>query len=327
MAQIVAGFATSFSPQLHVPPEMWATMGERDQNARALIGADGQSHSYDELLEMADPSVQKAIAPEEQAKRHKACQEHIASIGKRMQETELDALVYFADDEHALFDVDNWPAVLCVHGETVPYRPRPISEQSAPQAKAAAWAYGEEPLDLPGSPDLGEHILRHLTANDLELSRATKLGEGKSLGHHLGFMNTRLLQGKQVPAIPFVVNGSYPPNAPSPRRLYRLGQAIAEAVAEWPGDARVGVVAIGGFSHAVIDEEMDRRIFESCAKDDAAKLTSVPEERLQGGNGQSRVWFSAAGALKGLKMQPLDYSPAYRSAGGTGCGMGFAYWS
>ena len=107
--------------------------------------------------------------------------------------------------------------------------PRPVGEQSPPATKAAAWAYGEEHIDLPGSPELGDHILRHLTANDLELSRATQLAEGKSLGHHLGFMNTRLLQGKQVPTVPFVVNGSYPPNAPSPRRLYRLGQAIAEA--------------------------------------------------------------------------------------------------
>ena len=210
MAQIVAGFATSFSPQLHVPPEMWATMGERDSGSRSLLGTDGKSHSYDELLEMADPSVQKAIQPEEQAKRHKACQEHLATIGRKMRETQLDALVYFADDEHALFDVDNWPAVLCVHGDTVPYIPRPVNDDSPPQVKAAAWAYGEEPVDWPGSPDLGDHILRHLTANDLELSRSTKLREGKSLGHHLGFMNTRLLEGKQVPTVPFVINGKLP---------------------------------------------------------------------------------------------------------------------
>jgi hypothetical protein len=326
MAHIVAGFASSFSPQLHVPVEMWADMGKRDAGGRNLIGADGKSHSYDELLEMADPSVAKAAQPEEQAKRHKACQDNIAVVGKKMQETDLDALVYFADDEHSLFDVDNWPAVLCFYGPEVPYRARTVAENAPPQTRAAAWAYGTESLDLPGAPELGERILYHLTANDIEVSRATKLLEGKGIGHHLGFMNTRLLNGKQVPVIPFVINGSYPPNTPSPRRLYRMGQAINEAVESWGSDARVGVVAIGGFSHAVIDEEMDRRIFEACQRDDAGTLSSIPEERLQGGNGQTRIWFAAAGALKGLKMQPLDYIPAYRSAGGTGCGMGFAIW-
>ena len=70
MAQIVAGFGTSFSPQLHVPPEMWAAMGERDRSSAHLLGPDGKDHSYDELAAMAGPAVAQGIQPTEAAARH-----------------------------------------------------------------------------------------------------------------------------------------------------------------------------------------------------------------------------------------------------------------
>src|SRR5687768_15552754 len=100
MAQIVAGFGTSFSPQLHVPPDLWPQMGERDKNAAHLNGPDGKEHTYDELAAMAGPDVAKAITPEERAARHKRCQDHIATVGKRVRDANLDALVVVTDDEN-----------------------------------------------------------------------------------------------------------------------------------------------------------------------------------------------------------------------------------
>jgi 3-O-methylgallate 3,4-dioxygenase len=135
MAQIAAGFATSFSPQLHVPPELWPAMGERDRGAASLLGPDGRQHSEDELRAMAGPEVARALDPAEQAKRHQACQDHIAALGGALQDANLDALIVFTDDERARFSDENFPAVFFYHGETVPYVPRPTA------------------------PRLGEHIL------------------------------------------------------------------------------------------------------------------------------------------------------------------------
>jgi hypothetical protein len=327
MGRIAAGFATSFSPQLHVPPELWPAMGERDRSAASLLGPDGRQHSYDELLAMAGPEVAQALDPAEQATRHQACQGHIAALGGKLQDAALDAVIVFTDDERTLFSEENFPTVFFYHGETVAYAPRPIAANAPPQTKEAAWAYGEQALELPGAPKLGEHILRHLAASGFDVTRSSRLKEGVGIGHHIGFVNTRLLAGKTVPMIPVLFNASYPPNVLTARRFYGFGRAIAEAVAGWPEDARVGVLAVGGLSHPVIDEEMDRRIVEACRTNDAATLCSLSEERLTGGNGQGRVWIAAAGALLGLAMQLLDYIPAYRSPGGTGCGMGFAYWT
>jgi 3-O-methylgallate 3,4-dioxygenase len=326
MARIAAGFATSFSPQLHVPPELWPAMGDRDSSATALLGPDGRQHTYYQLLAMAGPSVAQAITPEEQAARHKTCQDAIALVARKVQGAGLDALIVFTDDERQLFDDDAFPSLFLYHGDTVPYVPRPIAATAAPQTKAAAWAYGSQTANLPGSPKLGGHILQRLPAAGYDVTRSRGLKEGTGIGHHIGFVNTRLLEGKTVPLLPVLFNASFPPNVLTTSRLYGFGRAIAEAVAAWPEAARVGVLAVGGLSHPVIDEELDRTLLQACRTKDAETLASLPEERLSGGNGQGRVWIAAAGALHELTMHLVEYVPAYRSPGGTGCGMAFAYW-
>ncbi len=326
MAKITAGFASSFSPQLHVPAEMWPQMGERDKNARALLAPDGKNHTYDELLAMAGPAVAAAITPQEQAARYKQCTEDIATVAKKIQAASIDALIMLTDDEHILFGDDNFPTALFYYGETVPYVPRNTGDNVPPLTKAGLWAYGQEPLQLPGSPKLGEHILKHLPKAGFDVSRSSGLKEGVGIGHHVGFANTRLLGGKALPLLPILFNTSFPPNIMTTRRFYGFGEALKAAVESWPEDARVGVLVVGGFSHPVIDEAMDRKIIEGCRTKDAESLRSIPEEPLYGPNGQGRSWIAAAGALQHLNMQFHDYVPAYRSPAGTGCGMGFACW-
>ena len=97
-------------------------------------------------------------------------------------------------------------------------------------------------------------------------------------------------------------------------------------MATYKEDLKVGVLAVGGFSHPVIDEEMDRKVLNAIAENDVATLTSLPRNRFQAANGQALVWLAAAGALQGKQANVLDYIPCYRSEGGTGCGMGFAIW-
>src|SRR5688572_1187445 len=88
--------------------------------------------------------------------------------------------------------------------------------------------------------------------------------------------------------------------APSPSFCYRVGAAIKDAIDAWDRDAKVGVVTVGGFSHAVIDEETDRKVLKAVQENDKVAMASIPAERLAGGNGQERIWFIAAGAVQGL---------------------------
>src|SRR5207244_2343619 len=106
----------------------------------------------------------------------------------------------------------------------------------------------------------------------------------------------------------------YPPNTPSARRSYQLGQAIAGAVAAYPDDARVAVVASGGLSHFVVDEELDRRLLAALASKDAATLQSLPKERLYSATSESLNWVAVGGAMEKvpLTFDLVDYVPVYR---------------
>jgi hypothetical protein len=88
------------------------------------------------------------------------------------------------------------------------------------------------------------------------------------------------------------------------------------------------VVASGGLSHFVVDEELDRRFLTALVDDDAAHLRVLPADLLRSGTSEMRNWIvvGAAVAGSGLRARVLDYLPCYRSEAGTGCGMGFVAW-
>ena len=171
-------------------------------------------------------------------------------------------------------------------------------------------------------------MIRELTGVGFDVSHARQIREGQSIGHPFGFTHTRLLDGKPVaaPWLPVIINASYPPNTPTPARSYDFGLALREAVRSWPGDARVAVLTVGNFSHPVLDEDLDRKLFRAIEAGDEKTIRSLPRDNFEGGNGQAKMWLIAAGALKHLKMRAVDYVACYRSAASTGCGMPFAYW-
>jgi len=126
--------------------------------------------------------------------------------------------------------------------------------------------------------------------------------------------------------VPVFINTYIPPNVPSAERCYRLGQVLARAVGSWPEDIRVGIIASGGLSHFVIDEELDRRVLDAVVAGDAEPLTTIPRAFMRSGTSEILNWVTAAGALEGLRATVVDYVPGYRSPAGTGTGMAFAYW-
>jgi hypothetical protein len=97
-------------------------------------------------------------------------------------------------------------------------------------------------------------------------------------------------------------------------------------VESWPQDARVAVIASGGLSHFVVDEELDRRVLDALVARDPGPLRAIPRKNLRSGTSEILNWITAAGALENLRASVVDYVPGYRSPAGTGAGMAFAYW-
>jgi OH-DDVA oxygenase/3-O-methylgallate 3,4-dioxygenase len=107
-----------------------------------------------------------------------------------------------------------------------------------------------------------------------------------------------------------------------------LGAAIARAVTAWSGPERVAIVASGGLSHFVVDEELDRMLLQALQDKDEQALKSLPRHRLSSATSESLNWVALGGALAQtpLQMELVDYVPVYRTEGATGGGWAFARW-
>ena len=108
-----------------------------------------------------------------------------------------------------------------------------------------------------------------------------------------------------------------------------MGQALRRAIHSWDGDETVAVMASGGLSHFVIEEDLDQEVLEALRDGDGKALVRLPVDQFESGTSEIRNWIALAGALDGtgLRMQLVDYVPCYRSEAGTGNAMGFVQWT
>jgi hypothetical protein len=325
MAHIVLGLGTSHSPQLSTPPEIWPLHAERDQRNPDLRGADGRVYPYAELLARTGTSMQKELTPDTWQQRYDACQRGIARLGETLAAVAPDVLIIVGDDQKELFHDDNMPALLVYWGETIRNVPR-YAERPSRALQAAAWAYGESTREYPVATDLAQHVIGALIEQEFDVAHSHGLPPEQGMGHAFSFIYGRIMPGIVIPIVPVMLNTYYPPNQPTPRRCYAIGQALRRAVESWPTDCRVGIIASGGLSHFVIDEELDQLTITALQNKDAAALATLPRERLNSGNSEIRNWLAVGGAVEHLDMQLIDYVPCYRSPAGTGCAMAFAQW-
>jgi hypothetical protein len=186
--------------------------------------------------------------------------------------------------------------------------------------------YPQEPMTFPAAPALALHMINSLVEQDIDVAHAKYFREGQSVGHAFVFVLHRIMRGRHIPTVLVMQNTYYPPAQPTPKRSYQYGIAIRNAVEAWSEDCRVAIIASGGLSHFVVDEELDRGLLRAMKEKDGSHLTSLPRARLQAGSSEIRNWITVAAAAEHLDMQLIDYVPCYRSPAGTGCAMGFAQW-
>ncbi len=165
---------------------------------------------------------------------------------------------------------------------------------------------------------------------DVSISRRFPAGKFADHGipHAYGFVYTRLLDNKVMPQVPVFINTFYPPNQPSLRRCFAFGREVGNAIQSWASDLRVGVVASGGLSHFVVDEQLDQAVLDAFAKSDWDAMLGMAENLFLSGSSEIKNWVALAGAMSQttLNIDVVDYVPCYRSLAGTGNGMGFATW-
>lgn len=327
MADIVLGIGTSHTPMLYTEPDDWPRYEDRDRKME-LLDHDGEPRSFDELVTTAGPEVGEALHPEARKQAYDACQHNLDRLADTILETVPDAVIVIGDDQKELFQVENLPAILLYLGETIVNKQRhPKPGEPSWWSKALSKYYGHgADEECPVAAELARHLVDHLVAQEFDVAQSTALPEGKGEGHAFAFIHSRVFRRRPFPVVPVFLNTYYPPNQPTPRRCYRLGQKIREAVETWERDARIAVVASGGLSHFVIDQELDASVLRGIEERDTELLTTLPPEKLNSGTSEIRNWIAMHGATSHLSHDWTAYVPAYRTLAGTGTGCGFGIW-
>ncbi len=334
MANIVLGIAFSHGGFLHVPVEKLHLVREKDQNDTRF--------NYAELAAHPRPGIEEEITDERMMKKYDDCMKSLGVLKNTLDKISPDVLVVVGDDQHENLMYDNMPVFCIYRGPSVEVVKRPRSQQSprgGPGEEEKRRQYGNTMRALsevgeraPGlksyacDPELAEHLIRYLVEEGFDVACSNKLKPEIGLGHAFTALYKDIMPDGRIPIVPFMVNTFYPPNQPTPRRCYELGQALTKAIEAWDSDKRVAVVASGGLSHAIIDEDIDRATIDGLQKKDKNKLYSLPVEKLVLGTSENRNWIVMGGALEHLPMQLIDYVPRYRTIAGTGCAMGYAQW-
>ena len=336
MARIAFGLGTSHGPMLSIPSEYWKDRVSADrENPRHFFK--GKVYDFDQMVELQKgQNLAAQIAPEICRERHARCQTAICSLAEYFEKNRPDAAVVIGNDQMEIFTDHHVPAFAVLWGKYVEGHPRsPEFLAMLNPAVARAEADRTPPVytEYPCLPELGKHMIESAIAGGFDVSQLTRYPTGaigsNAAPHAYGFVYRRLMRDKVVPHVPVFVNTFYPPNQPPAERCYSFGRALGRAIASWPEDWSVAVIASGGLTHFVVDEEFDRAVLDALERDDGAALSRLPENMFQSGTSEIKNWITVAGAMSeaGLSMNLLDYVPCYRSEAGTGSAMGFAIWS
>jgi hypothetical protein len=321
VARLAGGIAASHSPQLSIPADGWLRHGQLEQERLRQLNLPGPARGGADVLdELRDDRLQA---------RYAQCQVALAHTARLLEAMQPDVLVVVGDDQRELFLDDVMPAVSVFWGDTLYDRPPGMSAYPASMEKAYSYYHGESEEAYRANPSLGLHVVEQLVQGGFDLAQLTEQPAGRSLGHAFTFIYRRVVEGTSLSPqlVPIFLNTYYPPNQPTPQRCIELGRALGAAIESWPEDKRVALVASGGLTHPVIDEDLDRRVLTGLESRDWADLAQLPVPQLVEGSSEIRNWLSVGAALDTLAGRTVDYIPAYRSEVGSGCGMGFFAWA
>lgn len=349
MAEIVVGLGTSHTNMMSSRPEFWAAQGANDRRHKELISP--RSHTiktYDELLAERGDELAPRVTLEHFTGQYEQLQRGVNGVAETLGEYAPDTLVIITDDQDEILFEDNMPTFWIYWGESMRLIPRDLREDAPEYSRRSMWGWGDVEMDVSVDTGLAKHLIDSLMDADFDVAHARYMHEtyGGSIGpdgyvwwkretptrrqgmpHGFSYPVRRVMENRPLPIVPILQNTCYPPNQPRPRRCYAFGQAIRAAIEAWDSPKRVAIMASGGLSHFVLDEETDHMVLDAIKNKDAETLCSFPTERLNSASSEIRNWITTAGACEHLDFEVIEYVPVTRSPAGTGGGWGFARWT
>ena len=219
----------------------------------------------------------------------------MAELGKVLDETRPDVILFMGSDHVETFSVTCIPTFAIIAG-----------------SRAIAKFAGRE-YDLPVHREMAEDLLNKLVVeHDFDIAYS----EDAELGHAFAVPFEHVIGRRNIPVVPFFTNVYVPP-LPTPRRCAALGRAIAEIVKG--RKERVAVIASGGMSHFAgttkylsPEFDFDRWLvaqFEAGNSDALLEMTGTQLDEV--GNTEMLTWAVMFGAIGPQPGALVDYIPTW----------------
>src|SRR3989442_2257720 len=233
--------------------------------------------------------------PDENAAQLDQASAGMSELGKVLDETKPDVIVFMGSDHVETF------SVTCI-------RTFAISAGSRAIAKFAGRDY-----DLPVHREMAEDLLNKLV---VEHSFDVAYSEDAELGHAFAVPFEHVIGKRKIPVVPFFTNVYVPP-LPTPRRCAALGRAIADIIKG--RKERVAVIASGGMSHfpgtrkyLSPEFDFDRWLVSQFEAGHTEALIEMTGSQLdEVGNTEMLNWATMFGAIGQEPGELVDYIPTW----------------
>ena len=233
--------------------------------------------------------------PDEKPEQLDAAGAGMAELGKVLDETKPDVIVFLGSDHVETFSVTCIPTFAIIAG-------------SRAIAKFAGRDY-----DLPVHREMAEDLLNKLV---VEHNFDIAYSEDAELGHAFAVPFEHVIGKRNIPVIPFFTNVYVPP-LPTPRRCAALGKAIGEIIKG--REERVAVIASGGMSHfpgttkyLSPEFDFDRWLVAQLEAGNTDALLGMTGTQLdEVGNTEMLTWAMMFGAIGPQPGTLIDYIPTW----------------
>jgi 2,3-dihydroxyphenylpropionate 1,2-dioxygenase len=233
--------------------------------------------------------------PDEKPEQLDQASAAMQELGKVLDETTPDVIVFLGSDHVETFSVTCIPSFAIIAG-----------------SRAIATFAGRD-YNLPVHREMAEDLLSKLVV-DHEFDVA--YSEDAELGHAFAVPFEYVIGKRDIPVIPFFTNVYVPP-LPTPKRCAALGRAIAQIIKG--RKERVAVIASGGMSHfpgthkyLSPEFDFDRWLvsqFEAGNTDSLLKMTGTQLDEV--GNTEMLNWATMFGAIGPQQGELIDYVPTW----------------
>lgn len=318
MAQLVGVLNMSHGPFTNLDPDKWENVRQNRPPYRADVPVE---------------------TPEERVAKAARIRAGLDVMNAKLEEMRPDVLVIFGDDQFENFDFNNYPSLSVFVGEEF------VGSDNSSRG------HPEKYHTVKNHKPLAVHLLRSLIQNGFDPAFQMALQNDKGMCHAV-MRPLEFFNNYDIPVVPLLANGYYPPQLPA-KRCYQIGKAARLAIDSFPEDIRVVGIGSGGLWHtpgreaSYIDEVFDQSCLRYIEKGDILGLAEYFDSYqvaegdtsqailgdISGMTGLDTIsgpqmgtremceWIAASAMVEGRPQTVVDYIPVYSSPIGTA----FAY--